>query len=157
MSKRRMPIKMYFLENHTDNGSATADEQESFHAVLNRAMSHCIRARGQDGVASLLGGVVSGREHQGSSGEQHDGSRIVGGGGSEGRLGLADTGSEEGAAENKKQVGQDAAQERGLNNAEFTLGEGDNANDGCGKRTDGMVSICGLRNRQIFLSDTDLQ
>lgn len=93
-------------------------------------MSDCVRSRGQDRIAGLLGSVVSSWEHQGSGGEQHDGSRVVSGGGSEGGLRLADTSGEEGASKNEKQVGKDAAQERGLNDAQFTLGESDNADDG---------------------------
>jgi len=74
--------------------------------------------------------VVSSRDDEGRSAEDHE--RRAGLGGGDLEVGLLElvAGGEEGAAEDEEDVGEDGAEHGGLNDAELALGEGENADDG---------------------------
>lgn len=118
-------MQVHYAGAFTDNRSATADEEKTAHVVR-----HLSFASVKNGRIVSFRGMVCSWQNQSRCGQEHNRGRVGGSCGLEGRLRTLKTGSEEGAAEDEKDVGEDAAKHAGLDNAEFTLVEGDDAHNG---------------------------
>jgi hypothetical protein len=71
--------------------------------------------------------MVRGRDDERAHGQQQDRHAVLGGRHLEGRLVALNASGEEGAAEDEEQVREDAAEERGLHDAELALDQGQDA------------------------------